>query len=89
MNLPVVFADAVIGTVNCLDVRGYYTPERVAKVEGLAPFAAMALIVASVDAVHSPSKDGRPSACLWWGRVRVGSWAAPMRLTCAVRDPLE
>jgi hypothetical protein len=51
VNLPVVFADAVIGTVNCLDARGYYTPERVAKVEGLAPFAAMALIIASVDAI--------------------------------------
>ena len=44
VNLPVVFADAVIGTVNCLDARGYYTPERVAKVESLAPFAAMALM---------------------------------------------
>jgi GAF domain-containing protein len=55
VNLPVVFADAVIGTVNCLDARGYYTPERVAKVEDLAPFAAIALIVASVDAIHSPS----------------------------------
>jgi hypothetical protein len=62
INLPVVFADAVIGTVNCLDARGYYTPERVAKVEGLAPFAAMALIVArSVPTPLSPSKDGRPS----------------------------
>ena len=51
VNLPVVFADAVIGTVNCLDARGYYAPECVAKVEGLAPFAPMALIVASVEAI--------------------------------------
>jgi hypothetical protein len=56
VNLPVVFADAVIGTVNCLDASGYYTPERVAKVEDLAPFAAIALIVASVPA----SQDARP-----------------------------
>jgi hypothetical protein len=51
VNLPVVFADAVIGTVNCLDARGYYTPERVTKVEGLAPFAALTLLAA---------KDARP-----------------------------
>jgi hypothetical protein len=68
VNLPVVFADAVIGTVNCLDARGYYTPERVAEVEGLAPFAAMALIVArSVPAPLSPSKDGRPSGTPYGG----------------------
>jgi hypothetical protein len=43
-NLPVVFADAVIGTVNILDVAGYYTPDRLAKIERLSPFAATALI---------------------------------------------
>jgi GAF domain-containing protein len=57
VNLPVVFADAVIGTVNCLDARGYYAPERVAKVESLAPFAAMALLAARLQAA---SKDARP-----------------------------
>jgi hypothetical protein len=67
VNLPVVFANAVIGTVNCLDARGYYTPERGVKVEGLAPFAAMALIVAR-SVPLSPSKDGRPS-----GRPMVGA----------------
>ena len=46
INLPVVFADDVIGAVNSLEARGYFTTERVAKIEGLAPFAAMALIVA-------------------------------------------
>jgi hypothetical protein len=46
VNLPVVFAGAVIGTVNMLDAPGYYTPERVARIEGLLPFAAAALLAA-------------------------------------------
>jgi len=46
VNLPVVFAGAVIGTVNLLDARGAYTPDRVARIERLAPFAAMALLAA-------------------------------------------
>ncbi|HEV3042839.1 MAG TPA: GAF domain-containing protein [Roseiarcus sp.] len=44
VNLPVVFADTVIGTVNILDVAGYYTPDRLVKIERLSPFAATALI---------------------------------------------
>jgi hypothetical protein len=44
VNLPVFFADGLIGTVNCLDVRGYYTPDRVAEVETHAPFATAALL---------------------------------------------
>jgi hypothetical protein len=47
VNLPVVFADAVIGTVNLLDVSGHYTPDRVAKIERLSPFAAAALLAAA------------------------------------------
>jgi GAF domain-containing protein len=46
VNLPVVFAGAVIGTVNILDVGGYYTPDRVAQIERLSPFAALALLTA-------------------------------------------
>jgi GAF domain len=46
VNLPVVFADGVIGTVNLLDAPGYYTPEKVARVESLSPFAAAALLAA-------------------------------------------
>ena len=45
-NLPIVFAGGVIGTVNMLDGPGHYTPERVAKIERLAPFAALALLAA-------------------------------------------
>ena len=46
VNLPAICADAVIGTVNMLDISGYYTPDRVAKIERLAPFAVTALLVA-------------------------------------------
>ena len=46
VNLPALFDGAVIGTVNCLDVRGHYTPERVAALKALAPFATMALLAA-------------------------------------------
>jgi GAF domain-containing protein len=44
VNLPVVFAGGVIGTINLLDAAGYYTPERVATVESLSSFAAAALL---------------------------------------------
>jgi hypothetical protein len=46
VNLPAVFADEVIGTVNLLDVADYYTPDRVAKIERLSPFGLTALIAA-------------------------------------------
>lgn len=46
VNLPVLFADEVIGTVNLLDVRGCYTAEQVARIEALAPFATVALLAA-------------------------------------------
>jgi hypothetical protein len=46
VNLPVAFADAVIGTVNLLDVSGHYTPDRIARIESLSPFAAAALLAA-------------------------------------------
>lgn len=69
VNLPLVFADAVIGTVNLLDGRGYYTPDRVAKIESLSPFGAAALLAASavrrarparLDAGPAAAKDHRP-----------------------------
>ena len=43
VNLPATFGGALIGTVNLLDARGHYTPERVAEIESLAPFALAAL----------------------------------------------
>jgi GAF domain-containing protein len=46
VNLPILFADAVIGTVNLLDASGHYTPDRIAKIESLSLFAATALLAA-------------------------------------------
>jgi hypothetical protein len=46
VNLPALFGGGVLGTVNLLDDSGYYTPERVAAIESLAPFATMALLAA-------------------------------------------
>jgi GAF domain-containing protein len=56
-NLPVVFAGGVIGTVNMLDGPGHYTPERVARIERLAPFATVALLSARLAGPTSPTKD--------------------------------
>jgi hypothetical protein len=48
MNLPVVAAGRVIGTVNLLHEKGYYTANRVAQaVEHLLPFATIAFLTAS------------------------------------------
>ncbi len=35
MNLPVIVGGTVLGTINCLDVAGYFTPERVAAADVL------------------------------------------------------
>jgi hypothetical protein len=53
VNLPAVFAGAVIGTVNLLDAPGYYSAERVAKIEALSPFAAAALLAARLAALDA------------------------------------
>jgi hypothetical protein len=48
MNLPVVVGGEVIGTVNLLHQKGYYTPERVEQaVRELLPFATVAFLTAS------------------------------------------
>jgi hypothetical protein len=48
MNLPVVVGDQVIGTINLLHEKGYYTGARVAAaVEHLLPFATVAFLAAS------------------------------------------
>jgi len=60
VNLPVVFDGAVIGVANALDKPGHYTPERVERMERLAPFAAIALLAAHIVAPTSePLKDDR------------------------------
>ena len=50
VNVPVVFAGAVIGTLNLLDRAGHYTPERVARAMDLRPFAAIAVMAAMAKA---------------------------------------
>jgi hypothetical protein len=56
VNLPVIFGDTVIGTVNVLDVAGYYTRDRVAKIESLSPFAAPALLAARLVSSQSNAR---------------------------------
>ena len=44
MNLPIIVGGAVLGTINCLDVAGYFTPDRVAAADTLrVPGAAVYL----------------------------------------------
>ena len=45
MNLPVIVAGKVIGTLNLLDVKGHYTPVRVEAAKALTPYAAIAFLV--------------------------------------------
>ena len=60
VNLPVVFNGMVIGVANALDAFGHYTPERVERMERLAPFVTIALLAASVAAPKfEPSRDDR------------------------------
>ncbi|MGV8854696.1 MAG: GAF domain-containing protein [Devosia sp.] len=48
VNMPVVIGDELIGTVNMLDVDGYYTPERVQMIHDvLAVPAKLAALVAA------------------------------------------
>jgi hypothetical protein len=47
MNLPVIVAGKVIGTVNLLHEKGYYTAERVAEAADLVPYAAIAFLTAA------------------------------------------
>lgn len=45
INIPVVVAGQVIGTLNCLHEAGHYTPERVAAAESLKPAGATAFLL--------------------------------------------
>lgn len=46
LNLPIVVGGQVIGTLNCLDVAGHFTPARVAAAEALRQPGALAFLVA-------------------------------------------
>lgn len=47
LNLPIVVAGQVIGTLNCLHEAGHYTPDRVEAANSLKQSGALALLVAS------------------------------------------
>jgi GAF domain-containing protein len=47
LNLPIVVGGIVIGTLNCLDEAGHYTPERVAASETLKQAGAVAFLLNS------------------------------------------
>lgn len=46
LNLPIVIDGRLRGTLNCLDVAGHYTPERVAAAETLKTAGALAFLLA-------------------------------------------
>ena len=46
LNLPIVIDGRLRGTLNCLDVAGHYTPERVAAAESLKTAGALAFLLA-------------------------------------------
>ena len=45
LNLPIVINGRIIGTLNCLDVEGHYTPARVMAAEQLKPAGALAMLL--------------------------------------------
>jgi GAF domain-containing protein len=47
LNLPVVVAGKVIGTLNLLDRKGHYSAARVAEAGALRPYAAIAFLTAA------------------------------------------
>ncbi|MGR3661740.1 MAG: GAF domain-containing protein [Paracoccaceae bacterium] len=46
LNLPIVIRGELWGTLNCLDVAGHYTKERIATAETLKPAGALAFLLA-------------------------------------------
>ena len=49
LNLPIVIADRVVGTLNCLNAAGHFTPDRVAAAQTLKlPGAAVFLLAQSL-----------------------------------------
>lgn len=48
-SFPVVIGGRVAGTVNMLALRGHFTPERVAMIESLLPFAALIFLFPQPD----------------------------------------
>ncbi len=48
-NVPIVIADEVAGTLNLLDVKGYYGPEKVEAAMALRPYAVPAFLLARLN----------------------------------------
>lgn len=46
MNVPINIRGQVVGTLNCLNVAGHFTPERVAASEALKVPGALAFLMA-------------------------------------------
>ncbi len=59
LNIPVVVADRVLGTINLLDATGHYTPDRVEAALALRPLYALAFLAAFA-AEARPQITGRP-----------------------------
>lgn len=53
LNLPAVVGDKVIGTLNLLHAKEYYTPERVALAQDLLPYATIAFLIANETAART------------------------------------
>jgi hypothetical protein len=53
-NIPVIIADRVVGTMNLLDEKGYYTPDRVEQAMALRPYAAPAFLLAQLQDLQNP-----------------------------------
>lgn len=47
LNLPIIIAGKLIGTLNCLNVAGHYTPERVQAAESLKQAGALVFLLAA------------------------------------------
>lgn len=64
VNVPIVFDDAVIGSLNLLEAAGYYTPDRVAAAMALRPFGAAAMLAAQVIEPQFQKMTGRSGPSL-------------------------
>lgn len=47
-NIPIIIAGSVIGTLNCLDVAGHYSPQKAQASEALKPHGAIAFLLHAV-----------------------------------------
>jgi hypothetical protein len=59
VNVPIVFDDAVIGSLNLLEAAGHYTPERVAAAMALRPFGTMAMLAARAIELQAGQVEAR------------------------------